>query len=188
MNKAVWIGVLALITTGSAHSVMAATTETPAQSQPVVTAQPQLLALQTIGEGSFHYLFWHLYDAKLQSQDGRFIDYQQTVPLVLSLTYQRDISRDDFVDATLDQWRHLYGKLEPRHQQWGERLKEIWPNVAEGDTLSCQRVEGAEVQFYLNNQFLGAIKDPLFADEFLDIWLSEKTSATKLRQQLLKLQ
>lgn len=173
----------------SAENSSALTVE--ANQLPSQTAAPanqtrSLLQLPVVGTGKFTYLFWHIYNAKLMTQTGQFVDYQASSPLVLSLTYQRDISMIDFVDATLDQWEHIHGKVEPRHQQWAELLKSIWQDVKQGDTLSCQRLNNSQVEFYLNGQFIGEIKDSQFADEFLDIWLSEKTSAPELRRQLLK--
>ena len=156
------------------------------QATTVATTQRELLQLPVVGTGKFTYLFWHIYNAKLMTPTGQFVDYQTSSPLVLSLTYQRDISMIDFVDATLDQWEHIHGKIAPRHQQWADVLKTIWQDVKQGDTLSCQRLNSSQVEFYLNGNFIGEINDNQFADEFLDIWLSEKTSAPELRRQLLK--
>ncbi len=156
------------------------------QTTTVATKQRELLQLPVVGTGKFTYLFWHIYNAKLMTQTGQFVDYQTSSPLILSLTYQRDISMIDFVDATLDQWEHIHGKIAPRHQQWADVLKTIWQDVKQGDTLSCQRLNSSQVEFYLNGNFIGEINDNQFADEFLDIWLSEKTSAPELRRQLLK--
>lgn len=156
------------------------------QTTTVATTQRELLQLPVVGTGKFTYLFWHIYNAKLMTQTGQFVDYQTSSPLILSLTYQRDISMIDFVDATLDQWEHIHGKIAPRHQQWADVLKTIWQDVKQGDTLSCQRLNSSQVEFYLNGNFIGEINDNQFADEFLDIWLSEKTSAPELRRQLLK--
>jgi len=146
----------------------------------------QLIDLPAVGKGSFKYLFWHIYDAQLQTVDGTFVDYQQSAPLVLSLTYQRDISKSDFIDATLEQWQHQHGEIKQRHQQWSLLLAEIWRDVKTGDTLSCQRLKQGEVQFFLNTVYLGSINEVAFADEFLDIWLSTSTSAPKLRKQLVQ--
>lgn len=150
------------------------------------TSPSQMLDLPIVGQGRFDYLFWHIYNAQLQTVDGKFLDYQQSAPLVLSLTYQRDITKADFIDATLEQWQHQHGEIQARHRQWALLLNDIWQDVKTADTLSCQRLANAEVQFFLNSAYIGTIQDEAFADEFLDIWLSEKTSAPKLRKQLLQ--
>ena len=186
--------ILSMLAAGVANAsdtqVNAIATNTPSvmtEKELVNAIEPQLhTELLEVGRGRFDYLFWHIYDAQLQSIDGKFIDYQQSAPILLSLTYQRDISKADFIDATLDQWQHQHGEVEPRHQEWALLLTDIWRDVKAGDTLSCQRLANGEVQFFLNKNYLGRINDPKFANEFLDIWLGVKTSAPKLRKQLIQ--
>ena len=106
--------------------------------------------------------------------------------MVLKLTYQRDISKADFIEATVDQWKHLQGKVSAQHQDWAKQLDKLWTDVKKGDQLSCVLLTDGRVQFYFNDKLLGDVADPAFGPAFLDIWLSEKTSAPKLRKQLLK--
>lgn len=151
----------------------------------VLPVQSSETALQTVGQGQFRYLFWDLYQARLATSDGRFRSYQQNKPVLLELTYQRDISRDDFVEATLDQWQKQQGAVLPRHQIWAEQLTRLWRDVKKGDQLACLYRADGLVEFSYNGQSLGVVEDPAFGAEFLDIWLGEKTTAPKLRQALL---
>jgi hypothetical protein len=145
-------------------------------------AQP---AWQLVGQGQFSYLFWDLYQAQLFSTDGRFDNYQQTKPLKLELTYQRDIAVTDFVDATLDQWEQQHGKLSADKKRWGGLLSDIWRDVKTGDRLACVYLPNGHTEFLLNGASLGVIDDPAFGPVFLDIWLGANTTAPKLRAQLL---
>ncbi len=147
--------------------------------------EPAPGSLTAVGQGHFRYLFWSVYDAELATQDGRYIDVAQSRPLALTLTYQRDISRDEFIDATLDQWRHVYGDVSPVQQQWADALKSIWQDVRDGDQLRCYVDADAVSHFYLNNKPIGHISEPLFSEQFLAIWLDERTSAPSLRRELL---
>ena len=79
--------------------------------------------LTTVGEGSYRYLFWQLYDARLATADGEFTGYDQNSPVLLELTYQRDISRQQFIDATIDEWRKLGRSSEQQQQQWAGQLQ-----------------------------------------------------------------
>jgi len=142
--------------------------------------------VKLVGQGQFSYLFWDLYQAQLYTADGSWSGYQQSAPLVLKLTYQRDISKADFIEATVDQWKHLQGKVSTQHQDWAKQLDKLWTDVKKGDQLSCVLLADGTVQFYFNDKLLGDVTDPAFGPAFLDIWLSEKTSAPKLRKQLLK--
>ncbi len=142
-------------------------------------------ALKTVGEGQFSYLFWDLYQARLATSDGQFVSYQQNKPLLLELTYQRDISKADFVEATLDQWKAQQGSLQQRHRDWAAQLDKLWRDVKKGDRLACLLRADGLVEFSFNGQPLGLVEDSAFGAEFLDIWLGEKTTAPKLRVALL---
>lgn len=143
--------------------------------------------IKLVGQGQFSYLFWDLYKAELYTSDGRWNNYQQSSPVVLKLTYQRDISKADFIEATVDQWEHLQGKVSGQHKNWANQLDKLWTDVKKGDQLSCVLLPDGTVQFYFNDKLLGDVTDPAFGPAFLDIWLSERTSAPKLRRDLLQL-
>lgn len=143
--------------------------------------------VKLVGQGQFSYLFWDLYQAQLYTADGSWSDYQQSSPVVLKLTYQRDISKADFIEATVDQWKHLQGQVSAQHKDWAKQLDKLWTDVKKGDQLSCVLMPDSRVQFYFNDKLLGDVADPAFGPAFLDIWLSAKTSAPKLRRQLLQL-
>lgn len=148
----------------------------------MVAATPNLT---TVGEGSYRYLFWQLYDARLASTDGTFSTYQQSSPLLLELTYKRDISKDQFIDATVEQWQKLGRSSEQQQTAWAERLAELWRDVKEGDRLAALLTDQGQVQFYFNDADIGLVKDKDFAPAFFDIWLHPDTTAPKLRRQLI---
>lgn len=181
-QKCCWLFV-ALVCHFSVFGALATTTSL--QTEPADTLWQHSTQFKTVGEGHFRYLFWSLYDAQLKTQDGSFQSVENNKPLALTLTYQREISRDDFVEATLDQWRHLFGEVSPIQTLWGQQLRQIWRDVKQGDQLSCVVDDSGHAHFYLNQQFIGQISEPLFAEQFLAIWLDERTSAPTLRRQLL---
>lgn len=147
--------------------------------------EPAASALHTVGKGHFRYLFWSVYDAELSTRDGSFVDLQQSRPLALTLTYQRAITRDEFIQATLDQWRHLYGEVSPLQRQWAEQLTTIWRDVVPGDQLRCYVDTHAVAYFYLNGAAIGQMNQAQFAEQFFAIWLDARTSAPTLRRALL---
>lgn len=148
----------------------------------MVSATPNLT---TVGEGSYRYLFWQLYEARLASTDGTFSDYQQSSPLLLELTYKRDISKQQFIDATVEQWQKLGHSSEQQQKEWAVTLAELWRDVKEGDRLAALFTEQGQVQFYFNNTDIGKVEDKAFAPAFFDIWLHPDTTAPKLRRQLI---
>lgn len=141
--------------------------------------------LTTVGEGSYRYMFWQLYDARLASENGKFESYQQSVPLLLELTYKRDISKQQFIDATVDEWQKLGQSSKEQQQQWVQQLQSLWQDVKEGDTLAALLQDNGNVRFYLNGTETGVLDDTAFGAAFFDIWLHPDTSAPKLRRQLI---
>jgi hypothetical protein len=148
----------------------------------MVAATPDLT---TVGEGSYRYLFWQLYDARLASANGTFRDYQHSRPLLLELTYKRNISKQEFIDATVEQWQKLNNSTAQQHQQWAEKLNVLWRDVRDGDRLAAVLTEQGQVQFYFNDTDIGVVEDKAFAPAFFDIWLHPDTMAPKLRRQLI---
>lgn len=144
--------------------------------------------LKTVGEGTYRYLFWQLYDARLASESGTFESYRQSSPLLLALTYKRDISKQQFIDATIDEWRKLGRSSEQQQQQWAGQLQSVWQDVKEGDTLSALLKADGSVIFYFNGEETGTLTDANFGSAFFDIWLHPDTSAPKLRRQLIAAQ
>ncbi|RVU40664.1 hypothetical protein EOE67_06210 [Rheinheimera riviphila] len=141
----------------------------------------------TVGEGKYSYWLWDLYQARLATPSGKFVDYQQSVPLLLELRYLRDITKTEFVDATVDQWGIQAGAVQKQHKLWAGELTTLWRDVKKGDMLSAELHADGLISFYFNQQLLGKTKDPNLGPAFFDIWLSEKTTAPELRQLLLKL-
>lgn len=140
--------------------------------------------LETVGQGSYRYMLWQLYDARLASGDGRFVDYQQSTPLLLELTYKRNISRDQFIKATVDEWKKLKQTSSEQQQQWAEQLAKLWQDVKKGDKLAAVLLPDNSVEFYFNGTKTGVLADEAFGPAFFNIWLDSATSAPKLREQL----
>lgn len=160
-----------------------------AMQQPEVTSPTMVIPknLQTVGQGKYSYWFWDLYQARLATPNGQFMSYQQSTPLLLELSYLRNISKKEFVDATLEQWRIQSGKVQKQHKLWAGELTGLWRDVKKGDTLSAELLSDGLIRFYFNQEWLGDTKDPAMGPAFFDIWLSEKTTAPALRRQLLAL-
>lgn len=140
--------------------------------------------LETVGQGSYRYMLWQLYDARLASSDGNFVDYEQSTPLLLELTYKRNISRDQFIKATVDEWKKLRQSSSEQQQHWAEQLAKLWQDVKKGDRLAAVLLPDNTVEFYFNGIKTGVLADEAFGPAFFNIWLDSATSAPKLREQL----
>ncbi len=129
-----------------------------------------------------------LYDSQLLTPQGRW--QPQQWPLALVITYRRDISRDDLLDATDEQWQQQQIGSEAVRKAWLTQLARVWPDVTPGSRLAFQADQQGG-QFYWQAagttsplSAIGPRFDAAFRDAFLAIWLSEKTTYPAIRQQL----
>lgn len=139
--------------------------------------------LKLVGEGVMSVLFWDVYLAKYYTPSG---DYTQEIsPLALEFNYMMDIDAKDLVEETINQWRELDLDQHPDEKQWAEQLNTIWPDVEDGDQLIFRVNEQLHSRFYYNQQWVGTIESREFSERFAAIWLSEDTTAPKVRKKLL---
>ncbi|WP_445400078.1 chalcone isomerase family protein [Zobellella sp. An-6] len=144
----------------------------PAWASPVA-------GLTLVGEGKMRWLFWDLYQARLYSEDGRY--RSGDFPQALALRYQRDISREELLQATIEEWRRLEVDWKP---EWRQQLAGLWPSVRKRDELVLRVEQDGVSRFYFNQRLLGEIADPDFALAFLAIWLSPDSRDPALTRQL----
>jgi hypothetical protein len=137
--------------------------------------------LQLVGRAQFSVLFWDIYESRLYTPSGQFEGVKPSV--LFEITYQKDITKQDLIERTIEQWQHL-GLVKDDYQRFVLPLNNLWPNIIDGDRLALHVGVGESV-FYLNDKYIGQIEGEGFAALFLDIWLSPKTSQPKLRLQLL---
>jgi len=143
----------------------------------------QASGLINVGEATFSVLFWDIYKSRLQTTSGNYTANSPTDIILYEINYLRDITRNELIQRTVEQWQHL--KVKPDlYEKHLTKLQAIWPNITNGDTLALLVTTDKSV-FYFNNDFIGDIQDPQFGSLFLDIWLSEKTSQPALRKKLL---
>jgi hypothetical protein len=135
-----------------------------------------------VGKGIFKVMFLKVYTAELIAANGL---YDPNKAAALRLTYKMDISGKSIADESVRQIRDLGYKNEVRIAGWNSAMKNIFPDVIEGDTLTGVRTHLGESHFYHNDQFIGSMRDPEFTQLFFDIWLSEDTQAPQLRRKLI---
>ncbi len=144
-----------------------------------------------VGKAELRWFVFDVYTSELRSESGRYQENQRPVDqnLVLKITYRRSIDAEDLLEATQEQWLHL-GYAQTDIEQWSKVLAEIYPSVSEGDELSFV-IHNQQGGFFFRKrtqadwQSLGEIKEPLFSNAFISIWLSPETEYPRLRQQLI---
>jgi hypothetical protein len=136
-----------------------------------------------IGKAKFSVLFWDIYQSTLLTTSGNYPIKNKQHQLLFEINYLKDISRDELIERTVQQWQHI-GIKTANYQDYIPALKRIWPNIKKGDTLSLV-ITNQNSAFYFNQQYIGSINDAAFGQRFIDIWLARNTSQPKLRKQLL---
>jgi hypothetical protein len=142
----------------------------------------QIPGAEKIGQGRLTYMFWDIYDATLYAANGNLRTDQ---PLALKLSYLREISGKTIADRSVEEIRRLGFSDEVRLADWHAQMRNIFPDVKKGMSLTGIYTDKKETVFYSNNTEIGRIKDPEFGREFFNIWLSPETSAPDLRRKLL---
>lgn len=142
------------------------------------------LGLKEVGTAQFSVLFWDIYNSTLFTTSGNYNHSNSPKMFIFKIDYLRDISTEDLIERTVQQWEHLEIP-EEKYNNFIPLLRQIWPEITAGDSLSML-IKNNQSAFYFNNVKVGVIEDDMFSRLFLDIWLSENTSQPDLRAQLLK--
>jgi len=138
------------------------------------------------GQGSFRWFGLKIYDARLWVEKSGFQPgHPVTAKLVLDLGYARDLYGKRIAQSSIDEISQLGFGNALQHHMWLEKMTALFPDVHEGTHISGVHLPGRGARFYLDGKLLGEIDDPEFARAFFSIWLDERTSASKLREQLL---
>ncbi len=142
------------------------------------------LGYKEVGRAKFSVLFWDIYDSALYTKSGRYFDQVSAESLLFKINYLKDITTEDLLEQTIQQWQHLEVP-KSTYIPYISTLKAIWPNISAGDSLTMLVDNGKSI-FYFNNEKVGVIHQQEFSRLFLDIWLSPDTSQAQLRSQLLE--
>ncbi|MCL1141302.1 chalcone isomerase family protein [Shewanella gaetbuli] len=162
----------------NSDSYITPTTTVNTTSYPVY----QRLALTQVGEADMDFLWLDIYLAKLYSASGQYQPEQY--PLMLEIEYHRDISSQELMSATVEQWQKI-GVPEEVINSIRFHLDKAWPDVNENDRLSFVIHDESKAEFLFNDQSFYQLNDHQFSQAFVGIWLSEKTTRPELRQQLI---
>lgn len=134
-----------------------------------------------VGETRLSVLFWDVYDATLYSPSG---EYEKSERQALRLDYLRDIDAADLIETTEEEWQKL--KLDSsEHGEWLAKLKDIWPDIKEGDCLLLVESDNGYAEFYQGEELLGTVESQVFTDQFLAIWLSPESRFEDERNELV---
>ncbi len=110
--------------------------------------------------------------------------YDQSA-FALELAYLRDLKGADIASRSITEMRRQKTIDAERAQRWKSLMRNLFPDVKSGDSITGINQPGKGVLFLSNGRVLGEIPDPEFARLFFGIWLAPQTSEPQLRQDLL---
>ncbi|WP_100656647.1 chalcone isomerase family protein [Alteromonas flava] len=149
----------------------------------LLVSEPELADHKLVGEAKLEYFFWDIYRARLYAPNGQYAPDEN---FALAITYLRDFKGEDIAERSLDEIRQQGFDDKQRLMEWDEKMKAIFPDVQEGQSITGVASNGVS-QFYLDSNPIGAVDDAEFTRRFFAIWLGEKTSEPGMRRKLLNL-
>ena len=139
-------------------------------------------AAEKVGEGRLTYMLWDVYDASLYAPQG---NWDPSQPFALQLSYLRELDGKKIADRSVEEMRGQGITDEIKLATWHAQMRNIFPDVDTGVSLTGVYTEQGTAVFYRNDIEIGRINDPQFSKAFFDIWLNKRTSAPDLRRKLL---
>ena len=148
--------------------------------------QNELTDARLSGRGSFRWFGLKIYDAALWVEGNEHkADALTSAKFVLDLGYDRDLYGERIAQSSIYEISQLGFGTVKQQTEWLTKMKSLFPDVHAGTHISGVYLPSQGVRFYLDSKLLGEIDDPEFARAFFAIWLDPRTSAAKLRSQLL---
>lgn len=147
-----------------------------------LTSLPELIS---VGRGEMRWFGFLIYEATLSTSSGLFHTVDKSLPIALTLLYDKNISSEALAQRTLEEWEHLGKFNRETRQLWKQRLEQIWPNVKPGDKITTLVSKNNKTAFFHNNTLISVLDDPKFGTAFLSIWLDPNTSEPELRKKLI---
>lgn len=151
----------------------------PDMANIIVRKEP---SFDRVGKGTLKFMGMKIYDSELWAPKGKFADSK---PHALGIYYTWDINKKDLVRTTREELVRVGNFTDAQLDNWQAQLSEIYPDIRNGDTIVAFAYPNKQVKFFYNGKFAGEVSDAAFANYYLKIWLSDKTSEPKLRKQLL---
>ena len=132
-------------------------------------------------QGSGKLTWWglHIYDAffyrSINPNSNEF---------ALDLRYQKSFTGLSIANRTIEEMKRI-GIPDTQAQLWGRELASFLPNVESGQSLTALYLPKQGTIFYHDGKQIAKIPGAEFSKAFFGIWFDPKTSAPKLRTELL---
>jgi Chalcone isomerase-like len=161
-----------------------ATAETNAPPLPAVV-RSLVQNLEAKGGGELTFFGMSVYSAYFHCVDRSRCSWSPELPFALQLVYHRSLVGAMIAERSVEEIAKLgYGTPDQR-ARWGALMKQIFPDVVDGDCIIGLNLPQSGARYYYNGNPIGEIQDREFARAFFGIWLDPRTSEPALRKKLL---
>lgn len=149
-------------------------------------AQPALLpGARLLGQGKLTFFGLNVYGAKLWVTETFKADEFIRTPIALELEYARSLVGQMIAERSLAEMKKVGEVPDDNAGPWLAAMVQIFPDVNRSDRITGLYDPALGMRFFLNDKPRGEVRDLAFAQLFIGIWLSPRTSEPKLRQALL---
>lgn len=140
---------------------------------------PHLSTAKMQGSGRLTWWGLHIYDAAFYR-----VGSLTSPEFALDLRYQKSLSGVSIANRSAEEMKRI-GVPDTQAALWGRELSAFLPNVEPGQTLTAIYSPKQGTVFYHDGKQIAQIPGADFSKAFFGIWLDPKTSAPKLRTELL---
>lgn len=141
--------------------------------------EPMFNQAQPQGVGRLNFWGFHIYDVTLYRMANL-----SSAEFALDIKYQKSFSGSSIANKTVEEMKKM-GVPDAQAAIWGKELTEVLPNIESGQTLTGVYSSKIGTTFFYEGKKIAQIQGADFAKAFFGIWLDPKTSAPKLRAELL---
>ena len=131
------------------------------------------------GAGKLTWWGFHVYDVSFY-RSGTLASPE----FALDIHYQKSFSGASIANRSADEMKRI-GVPDTQAAMWGKELAGFLPDVESGQTLTAIYIPKQGTVFYHDGKRIAQIPGADFSKAFFGIWLDPKTSAPKLRAELL---
>ena len=131
------------------------------------------------GSGRFNWWGFHIYDASFY-RAGELSSQE----FAIDIRYQKSFTGVSIANSSAEEMKKM-GVPDAQVALWGKELAKFFPNIEPGQALTAVYAPKQGTIFYHDGKRIAQIPSVEFSKAFFGIWLDPKTSAPKLRSELL---
>jgi len=134
-----------------------------------------------VGSYCFNAFGFKIYHIELWSKNGKF-NYEQ--PLALSITYHKNFSASQLAKKTATEMQKTNQLTQQQLAKYMVYINKLFVDVKKNQNKTAIFMPNGNLTIFLEQQKISEVDDLEFAKDFLNIWLSPKSSYPKMSSAL----